>query len=229
MGERRVDELAVIYEDEVLLACDKPAGVIVHADGTGAPTLTDAVAAHLAATGRAGVRSQAVQRLDRETTGLVLFSLDRATQPVLDAQVAGHAMDKSYLAVVRGRFPGGERVIAAPIGRDRHDARRMRACRPGQGKPAETRVRRVASANGRTLLLVQLVTGRRHQIRVHLASLGFPLVGDELYGGARSAAGLLLHAWREGVDHPVTGERLRLETAWPTRLWPTCPPALLDR
>lgn len=219
-------ELAVIYEDEVLLACDKPAGVIVHADGTGAPTLTDAVAAHLSATGRAGVRPQAVQRLDRETTGLVLFSLDRATQPALDAQVGGHAMGKTYLAVVRGRFPGGERVIAAPIGRDRHDSHRMRACRPGQGKPARTLVRPVAEEGGRTLLLVQLVTGRRHQIRVHLASLGHPIFGDALYGGPRCPAGLLLHAWREELDHPVGGGCLRLETSWPTRLWPERPEGL---
>lgn len=158
------------------------------------------------------------------TTGLVLFSLDRATQAELDRQVAGHDMRKTYLAVVRGAFPGGERLIDRPIGRDRHDARRMRACRPGQGKPAETRVRRVASAGGRSLLRVELLTGRRHQIRVHLASMGFPIVGDELYGGARSAEGLLLHAWREEVVHPVTGRRLRLETVWPERLWPVPPP-----
>lgn len=217
-----MDELHVIYEDEVLLACDKPAGIIVHADGTGARTLTDAVAAHLAAEGRSDARPQAVQRLDRETTGLVLFSLDSTLQPALDAQVAGHAMRKTYLAVVAGRVPWAEKTVRAPIGRDRHDARRMRACRPGQGKPAETRIWRVAEKNGRTLLKVGLVTGRRHQIRVHLASIGHPIVGDSLYGGARSTAGLLLHAWREDVVHPVTGERLHLETPWPTRLWPEC-------
>ena len=218
-----VDDARIIYEDDVLLACDKPAGILVHGDGTGARTLTDVVAGHLAAEGRADVRPQAVQRLDVGTTGLVLFSLDRATQAALDRQVAGHAMRKTYLAVVRGAFPGGERLIDRPIGRDRHDARRMRACRPGQGRPARTLVRRVDGARGRTLLEVELLTGRRHQIRVHLASIGFPLVGDELYGGARSPAGLLLHAWREEVDHPVTGERLRLETAWPERLWPASP------
>ena len=221
-----MSEPRVIYEDDVLLACDKPAGVIVHADGTGAPTLTDAVAAHLAAGGRPNVRPQAVQRLDRETTGLVLFSLDRATQPALDAQVAGHDMDKTYLAVVSGRVGWAEKVVRAPIGRDRHDARRMRACRPGQGKPAETRLRRIAEKDGRTLLLVTLVTGRRHQIRVHLASLGHPIAGDALYGGARSTSGLLLHAWREKVVHPVTGETLCLETAWPERLWPVRPKGL---
>lgn len=219
-----MDGVRIIYEDEALLACDKPAGMLVHGDGTGARTLTDAVAEHLAAGGRSEARPQAVQRLDMGTTGLVLFSLDRATQAELDRQVAGHDMRKTYLAVVRGAFPGGERLIDRPIGRDRHDARRMRACRPGQGKPAETRVRRVASAAGRSLLRVELLTGRRHQIRVHLASMGFPIVGDELYGGARSAGGLLLHAWREEVVHPVTGRRLRLETAWPERLWPVPPP-----
>ena len=214
--------LQVVYEDEVLLAADKPAGLIVHSDGTdaAAPTLTDLVAAHLVAEGREGVRPQAVQRLDRPTTGLVLYSLDRATQPALDAQVAGHDMHKCYLAVVSGRLPWAERDVDAPIGRDRHDARHMRACRPGQGKPALSHLRRVEVADGRTLVLVELGSGRRHQIRVHLASLGYPIVGDELYGGARSAEGLLLHAWSEELTHPVTGECLRLRTAWPTRLWP---------
>ena len=221
-----MDDLRVIYEDEVLLACDKPAGIIVHGDGTGARTLTDAVAAHLAAAGRAKARPQAVQRLDAETTGLTLFSLDHATQPALDAQVAGHGMSKTYLAVVAGRVPWAQKTVRQPIGRDRHDARRMRVCRSDQGRPAETRFRRVAEKDGRTLLLVTLVTGRRHQIRVHLASLGHPIVGDALYGGARSSAGLLLHAWREELDHPVTGERLRLETAWPARLWPARPAQL---
>lgn len=221
-----MNEGTAIYEDEVLLAWDKPAGIIVHGDGTGVRTLTDVVAAHLDATGRADARPQPVQRLDAETTGLVLFSLERATQPALDAQVAGHAMDKTYLAVVSGRVPWAQKTVRQPIGRDRHDARRMRACRPGQGKPAETRIRRVAEKDGRTLLAVTLVTGRRHQIRVHLASLGHPIVGDALYGGARSTSGLLLHAWREELDHPVSGERLRLETAWPQRLWPERPAQL---
>ena len=221
-----MNEGAVIYEDEVLLAWDKPAGIIVHGDGTGARTLTDVVTDHLAAEGRGGVRPQAVQRLDRETTGLVLFSLDAATQPALDAQVAGHAMNKTYLAVAARHVPWAERVVRSPVGRDRHDARRMRVCRPGQGRPAETRLRRVAEADGRTLLVVTLVTGRRHQIRVHLAELGHPIVGDALYGGPRSAAGLMLHAWREELDHPVTGEHLRLETAWPTRLSPARPEGL---
>lgn len=221
-----MNEGTAIYEDEVLLAWDKPAGIIVHGDGMGVRTLTDVVAAHLDATGRADARPQPVQRLDAETTGLVLFSLERATQPALDAQVAGHAMDKTYLAVVSGRVPWAQKTVRQPIGRDRHDARRMRACRPGQGKPAETRIRRVAEKDGRTLLVVTLVTGRRHQIRVHLASLGHPIVGDVLYGGARSTSGLLLHAWREELDHPVSGERLRLETAWPERLWPECPAQL---
>lgn len=217
-----MDEGRAIYEDEALLAWDKPAGILVHGDGTGARTLTDVVIAHLARKGRGDARPQAVQRLDVETTGLVLFSLDRATQPALDAQVAGHGMRKRYLAVVAGRPPWAERDVRAPIGRDRHDARRMRVCRPGRGKPAETLVRRVAAAGGRSLLLVELLSGRRHQIRVHLASLGFAVAGDGLYGTPADVAcarggGLMLHAWREDLTHPVSGEPLALRTPWPER------------
>lgn len=211
-------DITVVFEDEYLLAASKPADLLVHGDGTGALTLTDLVAEHLAAEGRGDVRPQAVQRLDVETTGLVLFSLDPATQPALDAQVAGHDMTKRYLVVVQGRFPSGEKTIDAPLGRDRHDARRMRVCAPGKGKPAMTVVRRLAYEGGRSLLAVELKTGRRHQIRVHLAHLGFPIVGDTLYSGARSASGLLLHAFEEELEHPSTHERLRLRTAWPARL-----------
>lgn len=153
----------------------------------------------------------------------MLFSLDPATQPALDAEVAGRDMRKEYLAVVAGRFPWAQKAIDAPIGRDRHDAKKMRVCKEGQGKPASTLVRKLAFKGGRTLLSVELLSGRRHQIRVHLASLGFPIVGDGLYGGARADAargesGLLLHAFREELRHPATGEPLSLQAEWPERL-----------
>lgn len=233
--------VTVVYEDDFLLMAEKPAGLLVHGDGTGAETLTDRVAARLAAEGVSAC-PQAVQRLDVETTGLVLFSLTEEFQPALDALVAGgelpggdcargvgdgladhRAMRKRYLAVVEGRYPAGERIISAPIGRDRHDARLMRIS--ASGKPAVTRVAQVAEKDGRSLLLVELETGRRHQIRVHLAHQGFPITGDGLYGnaagrvprGAEAVPGLMLHAWRETFDHPVTGERLDVRTAWPPR------------
>lgn len=222
--------ITVVFEDEYLLAASKPADLLVHGDGTGALTLTDLVAEHLAAEGRGDVRPQAAQRLDVETTGLVLFSLDPATQPALDAEVAGRDMRKEYLAVVAGRFPWAQKAIDAPVGRDRHDAKKMRVCKEGQGKPASTLVRKLAFKGGRTLLSVELLSGRRHQIRVHLASLGFPIVGDELYGGARPDAargesGLLLHAFREELRHPATGEPLSLQTEWPERLGKNWEPA----
>ncbi|MBR3384655.1 MAG: RluA family pseudouridine synthase [Atopobiaceae bacterium] len=207
--------LCVIYEDEFLLAVDKPAGLLVHGDGTGAPTLTDLVRGHVERSGRPSSGVQAVQRLDVETTGLVLFSLDKSVQASLDAQVAGRGMHKRYLAVVRGRFPGGTTTIDRPLGRDRHDARRMRVS-PG-GKPSQTLVTKLGEAGGLSVLAVELLTGRRHQIRVHLAAMGFPLVGDALYGGARSRDGLMLHAYEERLAHPVTGEELALRTELPAR------------
>ncbi|SDC62569.1 RluA family pseudouridine synthase [Parafannyhessea umbonata] len=210
------EEPRVLYRDPFLMAVDKPAGILVHGDGTGARTLTDDVAALLA---REGVPSapQAVQRLDVDTTGVVLFSLAPEFQPALDALVASHGMRKRYLAVVEGSFPAGVRRMDAPIGRDRHDARRMRVS--AGGKPALTLVTVLARRGGRSLLLLELGTGRRHQIRVHLAHAGHPIVGDALYGraaGGRSG-GLMLHAVCEELAHPATGEALRLEAGWPAR------------
>ncbi|MCI1666182.1 MAG: RluA family pseudouridine synthase [Atopobiaceae bacterium] len=204
----------VLYEDEVLIAADKPASLLVHGDGTSSDTLTARVQGHLRREGSMAV-PQAVQRLDVDTTGVTLLSLAEEFQPALDAAVADGGVRKRYLAVVRGRFPSGTKVIDRPLGRDRHDARRMRVSEGG--RPAITWVRLLVELSGHSLVLLELGTGRRHQIRVHLASLGFPITGDALYGGERSDAGLMLHAYEEDLTHPLTGEALHVRTDWPER------------
>ena len=232
-GEPSSDDLAsspaaptpldLVYQDQIMLAVDKPAGLLVHGDGTGADTLAARVQSELALRGRR-VSPQPVQRLDVETTGIVLFSLVSEFQPALDAQVSGHNMLKRYLAVVEGRLAGTADKwleLDGPIARDRHDARRMRVGRTG--KPSLTRVRTIERQGGCSLLLVELRSGRKHQIRVHLAHEGHPIVGDALYGGKRHPDGLMLHAWGERLVHPVTGETLELHTAWPARFTPLFP------
>lgn len=207
--------LKIVYQDRVLCAVDKPQGLLVHGDGSGADTLTARLAASLSEQGFPGL-PQAVQRLDVETTGLVLFSLADELQPMLDVQVAGHQMSKRYLAIVRGNLPKGDWLeLNGPIARDRHDARRMRVGRTG--KPSLTRVRTLAHSGGRSLVLVELLSGRRHQIRVHLAHAGHPIVGDALYGGQPAKEGLMLHAFEERLIHPVWRTPLDLRTAWPAR------------
>lgn len=207
-----LDNSAIVYKDPALLAIDKPAGILVHSDGTGARSLTDEVRALL---GDEAKEAQAVQRLDVETTGIVLFSLSKAVQPALDAAIASGAVRKRYLALLAGSLGGEERVVEAAIGRDRHDARRMRVS--NTGKPAVTIVRPIARFGNATLAEVELMTGRRHQIRVHMASIGHPVVGDALYQGPACKDGLMLHALEERLMHPQTAELLVLKTAWPKR------------
>ncbi len=209
--------VAVLFENDALIAVDKPAGLLVHSDGTGADTLTDRVRALLAARGTgsdddAARELQALQRLDRETTGIVLFSKAKATQPIYDRMIAEHAFEKRYLAVVEGAPTWHERTLTWPIGRDRHDARRMRASRTG--KPAVTHARVVRTIKRgkrvRTLLDIRIETGRKHQIRVHLSHAGLPIVGDELYG-RHDPAGLMLQACRLAFDDPLTERRIDIQ------------------
>ncbi len=200
---------ACLYEDDFMLALDKPAGVLVHGDGTGAPTLSDA-ACGLLARGEGLLAPQAVQRLDVPTTGVVLFSKAVEFQGLFDALVADHSrMTKRYLVAVQGAYPRAHDRIDAPLGRDRHDARKMRVCAPGAGQDACTEVERLAEApdGSSSLLLVTLRSGRKHQIRAHLAYRGFPIVGDALYGARAASTGpLMLHAWNESFEHPITGQ-----------------------
>ena len=226
--------LKILYQDEYLLAVNKPAGIIVHADGTHEPSLTDAVCEKLCAHETSNKidfsQVQALNRLDKETTGIVLFSLKKETQPQFDQLIASKELSKEYLAAVKGAFEPNKLLIDRAIGKDRHNAQKMRIS--DTGKPSQTEVRLVKTvliAQGQTqsLLLVNLLTGRKHQIRVHLSSLGFPLIGDTLYGGVSSlqrgakkkhkAQPLMLHAYRVEFIHPVTGVKIVIKTDIPER------------
>lgn len=212
----------VLWHDRFALAANKPVGLLVHGDGTGAPTLTARVQVSLAkVAGENGwpyvPAAQAVNRLDVDTSGIVLMSLTQEFQPAFDALMARHALHlhKRYLAIVEGAYPRGPQIINEPIARDRHDARRMRVGKTG--KPAQTRVACLERKGGRSLLAIELDTGRRHQIRVHLSHAGHAIVGDALYGHPGSGAHLMLHAYNLDFAHPVTGERVVLTTEWPQR------------
>lgn len=213
-----VEPARLIWCDRFIACVEKPQGMLVHGDGTGKATLTDAVHAALRAQAPSyglpqGLRAQAVQRLDVETSGIVLFSLAEEFQPVLDAAIASGGVHKHYLAIASGSVGPDTFAIDAAIARDRHVSGRMRVARTG--KPARTRVHVLDRSKGTSLLSVALDTGRRHQIRVHLAHLGHPILGDDLYG--RGAGPLMLHAHQVHLTHPVTGELLMFETDWPAR------------
>ena len=226
--------LEILYKDEYLLAVNKPAGIIVHADGTNEPSLTDVVCEKLSAlespTEADLSQVQALNRLDKETTGIVLFSLKKETQPQFDQLIASKELSKEYLAAVKGAFEPNKLLIDKAIGKDRHDAQKMRVSTTGKPSQTEVRLIKVASSAQsqiHSLLLVNLLTGRKHQIRVHLSSLGFPLVGDTLYGGVSSlqrgakkrhkAQPLMLHAYRVEFIHPVTSTKIVIKTDIPER------------
>ena len=225
-------ELAVLYEDAALVALDKPPGLVVH-PGAGrlTGTLVHRLLAHypeLAGVGGPG-RPGIVHRLDKDTSGLLLVARNAEAYRELVRRFAGRGLDKRYLAIVHGApaIPAG--VVDAPIGR--HPTVRQRMAVRARGRPARTGWRRIAAAGPVALLELELLTGRTHQIRVHLKHLGHPLVGDPVYGEARwraasgPARGALarfprpaLHAWRLRLSHPISGAPLALEAPVPEDL-----------
>jgi 23S rRNA pseudouridine1911/1915/1917 synthase len=212
-------ELAVVYEDADVLVVDKPPSLLVHPTSPShRETLSHGVAHQFAERGlRARVRP--VHRIDRDTSGLVLFAKSAFAHQHLDRQLREREVVREYLALVSGRVEGEGGEVDAPIGRHPRDPS-LRAVSPETGEPALTRFRVVERFAGASLLELELETGRTHQIRVHLAYLGHPLLGDLQYGGPR-VAGLrrqALHAHRLRFRQPTSGETVTCEAPLPPDL-----------
>jgi 23S rRNA pseudouridine1911/1915/1917 synthase len=214
--------LDIIFEDEHLIVVDKPAGMVVHpAPGHPDGTLVNALLAHCPLIAEAGKRERAgiVHRLDKETSGVLVVAKDEGTLQALHEQFRNRGVAKSYLALVRGRVAPPEGIIEVPIGRDPDHRQRMAAL--PEGRYARTRYRVAQFFRKYTLIEAYPYTGRTHQVRVHLAWLGYPVVGDSRYGARREP--LLkdrhfLHAHRLGFTHPATGEELTFEAPLPPEL-----------
>ncbi len=219
--------LTVVHEDRALFVIDKPAGMVVH-PGAGNPrhTLQNALLAldpQLARVPRAGL----VHRLDKDTSGLLVVARTPEAHTRLVAALAERAIERSYLAICNGAMTGGG-TVDAPIGR--HRTQRTRMAVRNDGREAVTHYRIVKRYRAHTFVRVQLETGRTHQIRVHLAHVGYPITGDPVYGGRRRlpagctpalAAALgafgrqALHAARLALAHPITGRQLEWEAPLP--------------
>ncbi len=212
-------ELRVAYEDEHLLVVDKPAGLVVHpARGHSSGTLVHGLLTHDAAGGdpeRPGI----VHRLDRDTSGLLVVARSEQAYEGLRALVRRRALERDYLALVRGRPRSRRGRIDAPIGRDRRDPLRH-SLDTDSPREAVTHFAVRELLREHALLEVRLETGRTHQIRVHLAAIELPVSGDPLYG-VKDDLGLtrqFLHAARLAFDHPLTGERVDVDSPLPGEL-----------
>lgn len=215
--------LEILFEDEHLLVLSKPAGLVVHPGaGRRTGTLVHALLAHCRdLPGIGGVeRPGIVHRLDRDTSGIMLVAKTELAHHALSHQFKNRIVRKCYLALVHGEVTKDAGRIEASIGRREDDRKRMGVKREG-GREARTAFRVLRRAAGRTLLELGLETGRTHQIRVHLAHIGHPVVGDQVYGGRRERHGAgeggrqLLHAWRIGFRHPATDAWLEFEAPIP--------------
>ena len=213
--------LDVVYEDEDLIVINKPRGLVVHpAPGHPDGTLVNALLYHCgdSLSGIGGLRRPGiVHRIDKDTSGLLIVAKNDFAHQGLSAQLADHSLCREYEALVRGNFKQDCGTIDKPIGRHPIDRKRM-AVTEKNSKSAVTHWQLLASYRGYSHILCRLETGRTHQIRVHMASIGHPLLGDFTYGAPspeKGLAGQCLHARRLRFVHPRTGEHVLLETELP--------------
>lgn len=221
----------VVYDDDAVVVVDKPPGLVVHPGaGVSDATLVHGLLARYPEIASVGdpERPGIVHRLDAGTSGLLVVARTDHAYTALVEQLSARSVDRRYAALVLGCVEGDSGIVDAPVGRSGADRTRMAVSQ--KGREARTRysvVRRFTEPLSATLLECRLETGRTHQIRVHLAAIGHPIVGDERYGGSRPAIELdrpFLHAGHLGLDHPVTGERIEFDSPLPPDL-----AVLLDR
>jgi 23S rRNA pseudouridine1911/1915/1917 synthase len=222
--------LPIVYEDEHLLVIDKPAGLVVHpAAGNRDGTLVNALLHHCGSSlsGIGGVaRPGIVHRIDKDTSGLLVIAKHDKAHEGLAKQFANHSIDRRYLAIVSGVPRQAEGTVDAPLARSPRNRKKIAIVSAGKGKRAVTHWKRLELLNDAALVECRLETGRTHQVRVHMASIGHPLVGDPVYGRGKTTHRKLLnqldfkrqalHAAHLGFIHPVTKGRLSFDSALPS-------------
>lgn len=207
----------VVYEDEDVLVVDKPAGMVTHpAHGASDGTLVNALLAHAPDLPGERVRAGLVHRLDRDTSGLLLVAKTPEALGTLGRAMQARYIEREYRGIVVGAPDDAEGAIRGPIGRDPRN--RMKYAIRADGKPAVTHYAVCERLSGASELTFRLETGRTHQIRVHMAALGHPIVNDPLYGRSDSRLplpGQALHAWKLRFKHPRTKQYLSFESEPP--------------
>jgi 23S rRNA pseudouridine1911/1915/1917 synthase len=211
--------LEVLYQDASLIAINKPSGLVVHAGaGASSGTLVNRLVHHFSALSQVGgeLRPGIVHRLDKGTSGVLLVARNDTAHRALASQFAGRTVEKTYLALVHGKMRHEEGRVTLPIARD--PVRRIRmTAKLGTGRSALTEYRVLKRFEKFSYLEVRIGTGRTHQIRVHFASLGHPVVGDRTYG-APQAERMFLHAWRIAFVSPANAQRVTVEAPLPKEL-----------
>lgn len=212
--------LDILYEDKDIVVINKPCGMVVHpAAGNEDHTLVNALLYHIHDLSGIGgeMRPGIVHRLDKDTSGLILIAKNDRSHIVMSDQFKSRSMEKHYRALAFGRFSEESGLIDAPIARHPVDRKKMAVV--SGGKPSQTEWQVIKHLNGATYLDVHLLTGRTHQIRVHMHSIGHPLLGDKIYAPNIKTPihvpRLMLHAYSLEFTHPISGDRMRLEAPLP--------------
>ena len=218
--------ITIVYEDEDIAVIDKPKGMVVHpAAGNEDGTLVNALLFHMGdrLSGIGGERRPGiVHRIDKDTSGLLVIAKNDVAHNILSEGLKTHSIDREYMALAVGNFKDDSATINKPIGRNPRDRKKMAVV--AGGREAVTHYTVAERFDGFTLLAVKLETGRTHQIRVHLSSVGHPLAGDTVYGGGNTKfekqnkeilAGQALHAYRLTLTHPRSGEVMTFECPLP--------------
>ena len=212
--------IEVIYEDKDIIVVNKPKGMVVHpANGNPDGTLVNAIMAICkdSLSGIGGeIRPGIVHRLDKDTSGLLIVAKNDKAHVNMSEQIKNHEVKKTYIALVRGVVKENEATIDMPIGRNTSDRKKMAVVK--NGKNAVTHIKVLKRYDKYTLLEVNIETGRTHQIRVHLAHIGYPIIGDYTYSNGKNEFGVIgqcLHAAKLEFKHPITGAEMKLEAPLP--------------